>query len=121
MSMRQWMRQMTVEDVTAAKLLSEQKTEQDIVQMAVACVRKASLIRPWFILSCAVPVLVLAAPAIWPSIMSTDFALWMMAMLASMLLPIPASIAAKRYGRESRIIALAFWLKRDPSLLRRRR
>lgn len=121
MSMRQWMRRMTVEDIAAAKRLSEEKTEPEILQLAVASVKRSSLIRAWFLISCAVPVLTLAAPAFWPSIMNTDFLLWMAAMIAAMLLPTPASVAARRHDREGRIIALAFWIKKDPSLLRRHR
>lgn len=119
--MRPWMRRMTVEDVAAAKKLSEAHSEQELVGMARACYGKAQRIKLWFLVSCAAPFAVLITPIFWPSIMNTSFPLWMVAMIAAMLLPMPARTAAYRVNQEGAVISLAFWLKKNPELLQRLR
>lgn len=119
--MRPWMRRMTVEDVSAAKKLSDEKTEQELVALARESYAKAQRVKLWFLLSCFAPIAVLATPIFWPSIMNTSFPLWMVAMIAAMLLPLPARGAAYRVQQEGAVIALAFWLKKHPELLQRLR
>lgn len=119
--MRPWMRRMTVEDVGSAKKLSDEHTEQEIVAMAARCYAKSQRIKLWFLASCLAPFAVLIAPLVRPSIMHTSFPLWMVAMIAAMLLPLPARVAASRVGKEGAVISLAFWLKKHPDLLQRLR
>lgn len=114
-----WVRRMTGAEVTAAKKLAADRTEQEIVRMAVACVNRGRLIGMWFGGSCLVPLMVLAAPAVRPSVITGNLWLWLVAMVAAMLLPMPAMVAARRCSREGNVIAYAYWTKKDPSRLSR--
>lgn len=119
--MRPWMRRMSVEDVAAAKKMSDEQTEQELVALARGSHAKAQRIRLWYLASCLAPFAVLFAPIIRPDIMNTSFPLWMVAMIAAMLLPMPVRGAAYRVQQEGAIIALAFWLQKHPDLLQRLR
>lgn len=115
--MQPWVRRMTGAEVAAAKKLAAASSEQEIVRMAVSCVNKGRVIGMWFGGSCLVPLAVLAAPAVRPAIIAGNPWLWLAAMVAAMLLPMPAMSAARRCSREGNVIAYAYWTKKDPSRL----
>lgn len=116
---RPWMRRMTAAEIAAADKIAQERTDKEIVAMAVESLRKGRLIKWWFLVSCLVPVGVLAASTL-PGVLPANMALWLTALLASMCLPIPARIAADRCEREGRVIALAFWIKKGVIRIKRR-
>ncbi|HTM68380.1 MAG TPA: hypothetical protein VL426_03705 [Candidatus Binatia bacterium] len=115
-----WMRRMSADDVAAADKMAREKTDKEIVALAVAALRKARLIRWWFLASCLVPIAVLATPALVPGILPANMWQWFIALGAAMFLPLPARIAAERCDREGRVIALSFWIKKGVIKIRRR-
>lgn len=114
-----WVRKMSVRDVDAATALAAANSEQQIVRMAAACVRRAERIGFWFVASCLVPVAVLAAPAFRPALITGNPWLWLAALVTAMTLPLPVREAARRCSGQGSVIAYAFWLKKDPSRLTR--
>lgn len=116
---RPWMRRMSADDVAAADKMARESSEAEIVAMAVAGLRKARLIRWWFLASCLVPVAVLAAAA-YPGVLPANLWQWFLALGAAMFLPLPARIAAERCDREGKIIAMAFWIKKGVVRIKRR-
>ena len=116
---RPWMRRMTAAEVAEADKIAQEKTSQEIVAMARESLKKGRLIKLWFLLSCLVPVGVLAA-ATFPGVLPANMTLWFIALFASMCLPIPARMAADRCEREGRVIALAFWIRKGVVKIKRR-
>jgi hypothetical protein len=110
---------MSAAEIAEAGLLSERRSEAQIVRLAAACLRKSRQIGIWFGASCLAPVAVLAAPAVRPALIGANVWLWLAALLAAVLLPIPVMAAARKCAREGNVIAYAYWLKKDPSRLTR--
>lgn len=110
---RAWIALMTKDDLARAWHLAETTSEVDLMAMARERDRKDSQIALWFLASCAAPLLVMLVGVLAgvPTITANPLP-WIIAMVAAILLPLPAMKVGKDGHREGRIIALAYWIKR---------
>lgn len=116
-----WFRLMTVEDIELAAALAKTKTSEELFAMVHARYRKDQRIKFAIVVSCLVPFAVMIAMTLRPADeVGVKIWIWVAAICIAMLLPLPMI----RYGRmghkEGRIISLAWHIKRNPNLLRKK-
>ncbi len=116
-----WFRLMTVEDIERAIALAKCKTLEEIVAMAVVRHRKDGRIRLAVLASCLAPFAVIIAMILRPDTeVGPKIWLWVAAICIAMLLPLPMIRYGRMGFREGRIISLAWHIKRNPNLLRKK-
>jgi hypothetical protein len=116
-----WFRLMTVQEIEKARALAEKHTIEEIVAMAVVRHRKDTRIRWLIVLSCLVPFAVMIAMTLRPAPeVTAKIWIWVAAICIGMLLPLPMIMYGKQGFKEGRIISLAWHIKRNPLLLRKK-
>lgn len=116
-----WFRLMTVEDIEKAILLAKTRTSEDLLAMVRARHRKDRRIKFAVVASCLVPFAVMIAMALRPADeVGAKIWIWVAAICIAALLPLPMIRYGKMGHKQGRIIALAWHIKRNPNLLRKR-
>jgi hypothetical protein len=112
-----WIRLMTRADVARSKELAERHTEEEIVAMAVKRHRKDALIGLWLLLSCfgSMGIIIALAAIGGPAPGANPFP-WIAACFIALFLPFPVARAAAHARQEGRIISLAYFMRKDPTL-----
>ncbi len=120
--MRPWVSLMTREEVSRSWEIAGRESEAAIVRLAARRKRRDSYAGAWFLASCVVPMLVgFAGLLVGAAAVLRAPVPWAVAAAASLLLPFPARKVVRDGEREGRVIALAYWLRKDPNFMRQDR